>query len=794
MTAIESQAPAFEQPSTPEIQQPIIAIKTDGRKNAKPTIDSGGSASDLATNDADDESKFRDSHQPKGKKKSRFAIVSGGSIAVLLIASLLIFLLRSPPELKSKEKLEARVNQAVVSESAKEPRPIARGTLARLAAEIPPPLTSQSETDKPDLSPRTVTPVSKTVSSEDTAVPTQPSPFGGQTVAPAFSLPQPMAARPRIPIISPQRSGRFFDNAYERAYQSYEAWSELGDDKSDTDEYSQLLGETLGKVKLAHEATLLQGDASKQTELAYLLTFLSHKAGHLIEAIVYGQTVARLGEAEDDATRDAAFITLAACQEASSTHWASPTEVGELHQMQMIAELIDTKWPDEPQRDAIWFSLAKSYAAFGHHDQAISAYTKIDEESSLFSDASLGLGVAYWTMFLNAASKPNANSDDMLQLLAKASSQFQRCVTTMERELDKPTMPLFSAKQMLAVIADRTSDRKAVLRWTTEGKFPMLDSIRVTKKPQPGTILVSIPFAQNIFELVHQARKDTGDIEGATEILTKLEALLGDRGGDDLGSMQSATLIARFKELLGQGNIAMSDVKSLDKLIATTSSKPSTSDDAMQWLWIAQSWASLGEQSNNSNVTKTCYERAVAICQELLGSKLVPQSHLTSTWLRQTQWLRLSGNPEASLDVLDEILRATPNVLHLQMQAALTLEERAIEGDSESQLRQAISGMSDESAFWGWAKLAVNLHRLRYSEKGTQQHAQSLLQSHFHLARCRWMLSSVLAPGSERETLQKQTLKQLGTARLAIAGTDPHADQWREVFETLATKVTSAED
>jgi tetratricopeptide (TPR) repeat protein len=619
------------------------------------------------------------------------------------------------------------------------------------------------------------------------------SPFGGQTVAPTFSLPKPVDARPRVPIISPERSGRFFDSAYERAYQSYEAWIELGDDKSDTDEYRRLLGETLGKVKLAHEATLLQGDTSKQIELAYLLAFLSHKAGHLIEAIIYGQTVARLGDAENDATRDAAFITLAACQEASSTHWASPSEVGELHQMQMIAELMDTKWPDEPQRDAIWSSLATSYAAFGHYDQAISAYAKINKESSLFSDAALGSGVAYWTIFLNAASKPNANADDMLELLANASSKFQRCVETLEQKLDKPTMPLFSAKQMLAVIADRTGDRKAVLRWTTEGKFPMLNLIRVAKKPQPSKILVPSAFAQNIFELAYQAKKELGDIEGATEILKKLEALLGNGGIDGLDSMQSATLIARFKELLGQGHIAMSDVQSLDKLIATTSMKTSSSDEAMEWLWIAQSWASLGEQSNHSDVTRVCYERAAAICQDLLGSTLVPQDHITSTRLRQMQWLRLSGNPEASLEVLGEILRATPNVLDLQMQAALTMEELAIEGDSESQLRQAISGTSDEPAFWGWAKLAVNLHRLRYSEKGTQQHAQSLLQSHFHLARCRWMLASVLAPGSERATLQKQTLKQLGTARLAIAGTDPDADQWREVFETLATKVTAVE-
>jgi tetratricopeptide (TPR) repeat protein len=537
-----------------------------------------------------------------------------------------------------------------------------------------------------------------------------------------------------------------------------------------------------------------------------MLAFLSLKGGHVIEATVYGEMATRVGNPEANMTRDAAFIALTAAQEASSTHWGGEGEVGALLQMQTIAELIDAKWPAEAERDAIWLSLAQSYAEFGKTELAIKAYSNIRKTSPLFGEAQFGAGIAHWNTFLNEASRPQVKEQAMLSRLNKATQALAGGVEAIEARSDNPTLALLVGKQTLAMIADRTGDWKSVKAWMTEGKFPLVRSITLetastpgkpSKSRQPAPVVVSRALAKNVFVLLYEAATEAGDFPTAKQSLERFQSLIGDEADPDIASMRFSTAVQQIKNLIDQNSIGSQDVKLLDETLSSVLSSKSTTPD--EKLWIAQSWATLAGKKNAAVVSNSCYQRAAAICDQAIETKGFPKTSLPATRLRQAEWLRMAGDYEESLQVVSELLTSSPNALDVQLQAALSLEAFAIARDTEADLLRVIDttnstdddkSRDNSSAIWGWNKLTSQLHQVRYSNKGTSQHGNLLLMAHFHLARSRWMLMSVTDEGADRDKLKARIANQLKSAKLAIPLESPDANTWQAAFENLESKLT----
>jgi len=184
-----------------------------------------------------------------------------------------------------------------------------------------------------------------------------------------------------------------------------------------------------------------------------------------------------------------------------------------------------------------------------------------------------------------------------------------------------------------------------------------------------------------------------------------------------------------------------------------------------------------------------CYRRAAAIAGQVLQRDDFPDAAYLGTKKQQAQWLRQAGSIDESLAVILEMLKRSPNVIELQLQAALSMEEIAVANDSAVALRDAIAGTStdgSESSVWGWGKLTTNLHRLRFSNNGNATHAQLLRHSQFHLARCRWLLASVANDPADRQTLMNKIKKQLATVHAASSAEDDHDDGWKHAFSKLA--------
>ncbi|MFG0255995.1 MAG: hypothetical protein ACF787_13030 [Rhodopirellula sp. JB053] len=254
--------------------------------------------------------------------------------------------------------------------------------------------------------------------------------------------------------------------------------------------------------------------------------------------------------------------------------------------------------------------------------------------------------------------------------------------------------------------------------------------------------------------------------------------------------MQLATAVRRFKQMTAKEQIVMPEIKELDALLAKLPAK-SNAVSPQDWLWIGQAWADLAPKATNAQTSMACYDRAAKTCSLAIALPSFPEDRVAATQVRHAEWLRRAGKTQASLDVLAEILKKSPNVFDLQTQAAMSLEKLAIEQDSEPNLRAAIRGPEDKTAIWGWSKLAVQLHKLRYSDRGTVEHADALLAAHFHLARCRWMLVEVLDGDSQQDTLRRQTRKQIASARLAIPPDTNLDAKWPQSFDLLETELSA---
>ncbi|WP_144057609.1 hypothetical protein [Novipirellula maiorica] len=659
------------------------------------------------------------------------------------------------------------------------------------------------ETDEPadsSAQPNSTPPTSTQPANQPTTNPKaasldQQSPFGGPTVKRTVTLPAATKPRPRLPIVSVSGHRKKLDDAYADAFESYEAFTALSsNDKKNTaaqkEDYRRTLGETIDLTQHAYALAMHQGDLQKRNELCYLLAYLSFTAGHVIEASLYGESVARYGDPQESMTREAALIALGAIDEAAATQWADAEIPGELHQMRLLAELFEQKWPEDAQVEAIWMNLGQRFDAHNRPLDAADAYLKIKKPSKLYDRAQMAAGLAYWNQFVDEASEADADPDAMVKRLELARDVMIRGIRSAEQQKLPLTPPILDAKYKVALIAARLGNPESTVTWLEKTKTPLIDSI-TTGKGNKKKITVTPEFAQNVFQLLYQAKTRLNDLEGAKQALEQLAKVLDSDATDRLDRMSLAVIQRQISSMLDGPKLSPADIKKLEQTIAAIDSDSDVMTASNQ-LWIAESWAKLAPRGQTPMVVRQCYENAAMIYDRSLAQKDFPSSSRTAALIRQAELLRWAGKISDSLAIMTQILAEAPGAIELQIQAAKSLETIAFRQPSEANLRAAISGPprndgdNGVSPIWGWAKLTSQLHQIRYSDRGTSKHAEQLIESHLHLARCRWLLAGVTGDDAESVELVRKTNQQLSRLQSDISGNrDESIAAWSKAIEQL---------
>ncbi|WP_442510697.1 hypothetical protein SH528x_002337 [Novipirellula sp. SH528] len=730
-------------------------------------------------------------HDRSHRKTPWLAITGIGGVALLLVVAVTAFLLRDSTHLDSANegKKSARTPQSDVGRTIR----FKPGTFSQQLAKIP--LPTADEAVDASIDQTSEEPTSRDATNPKVTALDQRSPFGGPTVKRTSTRPVATKSRPRIPIVTVANRRDKLDDAYADAFESYEAFTALsGDDKKNTEaqkeDYRRTLGETIDLTQHAYALAMHKGDLQKRNELCYLLAYLSFTAGHVIEASLYGESVARYGDPEESMTREAALIALAAIDEAAVTQWAAPEIPGELNQMKLLAELFETRWPNDPQVDAIWMNLGQRFDTFDRWLDAADAYLRINKKSETYDRAQMSAGSAYWNQFVDEASEADANPNAMVKRLKSARDLMVSGIRAAEQRKLPLTSQILDAKYRVALIEARLGNPESTVTWLEKTKTPLVDSI-TTGKGNKKKLAVTEEFAQNVFQLLYQAKTSLNDFSGAKQALERLSKVLDSDATDRLDRMSLAVVQRQINGMLEGPKLSLADINKLEQALAAIDSDSDVLTASNQ-LWLAESWAKLARHGQTPKITRQCYENAAKTYASSLSQKDFPSASRTAGLARQAELLRMAGKIPDSLEIITTILTENPGAIEMQIQAAKALEQIAFQQPSEASLRAAILGpaskdrVANESPIWGWAKLTGTLHQIRYSDRGTAKHAELLLAAHLHLARCRWLLAGLTSDAKESIELARKTKTQLSRLQSDLSGkNDDSIAPWSEAIKRL---------
>ena len=610
---------------------------------------------------------------------------------------------------------------------------------------------------------------------------------------PEVTLPKPKAARPVVPIVPARQQGLTLERAYTEAFQAYSKTSELkkeAGESGDPSAYHRQLGITIGLLKQTLELATRQNAKDRVDELRYLLTYLSYSAGRLPEAAILGEAVARWGEKDTPATLEAAMIALAATQEANETQWGDRRDSGELEQMESIAQIIAQRWPDHGQLDLIWLNLAQRYQAFGQSQRSAHAYDQVSRASAKYAQAQLAAGSASWAQYRkNIASGAPADSESQRELLQQAQKKLAVGLKKVSADLQKPTQAIVAAKLSLSRMAMLAGDLEKAESWLVDEPLPLVESI-VVSNPDGNSIAVSPALLRSIFQTLFTVRSQLRDAAGAKSALEMMAAKLGDQ--QDLGKMFLSVVTDYVNRLLGSGSISREQFSTLSELIEPLKEEEEALT-AANVLWLGESWSKLAEHAANEQLAQQCYAKAAAAYQLAMKRADFPKSSRPSAQIRRAELLRQAGQLAETIPIYEAMLKQNPGAFSVQIVAAETLEQLAIDASKPEDLVAVIQGPvevsgSGESSIWGWGKLVTTLHAAGASDDDSKR--DRLLKCQYHLANCQWLVAKSTSDTALRDEMLSDCRRSVD--RL-LATTSEDRQPWYGQLQELQKQIQRAD-
>lgn len=577
-------------------------------------------------------------------------------------------------------------------------------------------------------------------------------------------IPKPQDPPKRVPVIAAKVTGMTLDRAFETAFEAYQAAKQ-------PDATEQQIGEAIGWLQAA-STMILTGDQQQQdriNELRYMLAFMYHRGGHLIEASIVGESVAKSGKKNEASTLEAALIALSAAQRANDVQWGNAEQVGELDRMHSIASVIATRWPANKNLDAIWLDLGQRYQSFFKRQKAGDCFARVSEKSQQYAESRVAAGSVLWDAYrveVQSGAEPAA-------LLVQSKKLFGDGVKALSAT-GKPSLPYIAAKLTLARIEILEGNFKAAEAWLVDDPVSVTNSIS-NQKASDGKIKVPPSLYQSVFETLFLIKSERSDLSGAMLALKKMTA--GSDGDSKFGRMVLGLVKLKIKELTASSAVTREQFSELSELIEPLESH-ADSLTATNLLWLGESWGKLAQNAANPTLTKQGFDKAAAAFEMAMGQPDFPSGSTLSATLRRAQFLRGAGRLSDAIPLLQSVLAKTPNAFGLQIEAAEAVQQTAIDSDRAKDLYLAINGTEDES-IWGWAKLVSVLHQA----ESTVDNRDRVLMCQYNLMKCRWMLAEAAPSDEAKEEQLASVRKQLGRI---LATTSSNRQPWYTRLQELA--------
>jgi hypothetical protein len=448
--------------------------------------------------------------------------------------------------------------------------------------------------------------------------------------------------------------------------------------------------------------------------------------------------------------------------------------------MEAIAELIESRWPDEEKLPAVWMTIGHQYESRNQPLKAALAYSRVNEDAEQFADARLVAGECYWVAARRTAIETGEPIDEAL-----IDSARQRLTASLsDIEAEQLTEQPIRLRLWLAQMDLVQGKAKASLQWLSDPERSVSDSIGVEGVAQDGNqplILVSEAVARQVFETIFAAKQHLGDQIGSKDTLERMAKVIG-KSDVQAAPKLLGVVTSTIRRMQTKNRITESDVGQLSQLVQSLLASDSELTPA-NLMWIGESWSRIGKAAESEALSRQCASAASDLYRQAMDHADFASGSVQSARLRRIELLRESGDAATAMSLVSDVLSETPNALGLQLEAATSLQEMAIETNDVGQLRAAANGPGAGSPIWGWAKLVTTLHTLRYAPGATEQQKSDFVRAQYNLALCQTKISKL----SGDEKLAASVKRMIRTNLATMDSANP----WRAKFESLQQEIES---
>ncbi|MGD9721706.1 MAG: tetratricopeptide repeat protein [Pirellulales bacterium] len=456
----------------------------------------------------------------------------------------------------------------------------------------------------------------------------------------------------------------------------------------------------------------------------YYLCFLEWDSGHLYDAAVLGEFLARRYP-DSVAGKQGARIALAAYIKlyADSKRADKSFEVAHIDR---LGQETFQRWPGSEEADEAALQLLSFAANRNDWDRALEYLKQVSPNSPRRGQAELRAGQALWSAYLRRARLPQEERPPQAELDA-LKKQAQQVLSEGVARMEKSGMvdaTLGAAVFALAQICIDTGQPDEAIRWLEHEKLGPLSLIKA-KHPvaeREGFAVESNKLALRAYIAVRPQQ-----LEKAEAAMDALEKLVGGAGDAQAAESLTAIYVSLGRELQQQlqdlrksgqtsqlAEVSKAFEVFLDRVVARGSGNSYTSLN-----WVAETYYSLGG-GHDEGQTKTtaaaagyflraseAYERMLALAEKdpkLAGD---PDRQLAIR-LRLAECYRRAGKFDAAIRVLADVLKQKPMLLPAQVEAASTYQAQGAL-DSKSYALAILGGApgkDGKNTIWGWARLS----------------------------------------------------------------------------------------
>lgn len=396
-----------------------------------------------------------------------------------------------------------------------------------------------------------------------------------------------------------------------------------------------------------------------------------------------------------------------------------------------MADMLSARWPETELAVGAHLSAGRLFWDDEQYLEAGQAWLKVPASSKSYGTAQLKAGAAFLEQYARASQKPEGerpSAEELNQFRTQAEQYLAKGVEAEEAKTPADTVnpDLLRGKLALAQVRNLAGvyktkgNQKGAIELLTAEPHSLIKAIQTKPgeaRPDDPASLQSKQFASIVYQQLLRAQIGAKDIEAARAARTKLEEI--GAGGD------SAVLTAIFvqfgqqlqeelDQLKASGDTArLADVRQgFEAFLSDLYDRDESQQTFNSLLWIAETYASLGESASDDLLKSTdyftraatAYDRIIARGKTdaaFLGNPqngLAVRVRLLECRLRQKDY-------EAGEQVLLEILKDSPNAPNVQESGARLYQQWGESGET-AKFQIALNGKKEPVWVWGWGELA----------------------------------------------------------------------------------------